>query len=606
MSGASIMRKIHLSLFFFVLLYSACTRVTDDDLSIDLTIVDHYNKLASAYLLSHPDSVLYYTELALQSSNIINGHELDRFSYYMQGHAYRMKGDLQKAHEMMIKAESLSLTAKHDSLDAEIFLLLGNIYTELGQYDVALEHYHEAVTAFEMNGIDVGQGKSLNNIALIYYRIDDIASAEAYNKLALDIWGKTYYPRGMASSLTIQAYILTARQIYDSAVVYHRRAQSLYRENGYDHLYANSFLNIGDVYLKMGAYEQAYEAFLQSLSLSHDKTYLQIYVDGLNKLGQSLTRLGRFEEAADTLFSGLKMAKEINDQAMLAEFYNHIAQLYFTRGDFENAYEYQREYESYKDVIFMQERALRIAEFEVLYQTEQMEELNRELEVQNQRRLLYIYFSSAFIALFLVLITVIYSRYRIRIKYLRQQKELNEQLIQQQKLAMELEKNKNERLLAEGKLKEEENAKLQMEVIHRHNELSSVTMHIYQKNESLNKLLMEVERIEKIAREEVREELRKLKMSIQQDLHLDDDWDRFKLHFNQVHQGFIDRLTKEFDSLTNLDLRHCSYIRMNLSTKEISRLLNISPSSVQKSRVRLKKKLSLGPEEDLYDFVLKY
>lgn len=78
------------------------------------------------------------------------------------------------------------------------------------------------------------------------------------------------------------------------------------------------------------------------------------------------------------------------------------------------------------------------------------------------------------------------------------------------------------------------------------------------------------------------------------------------MYFNQVHHGFIERLNQNFPSLTNHDLRHCSYIRMNLSTKEISRLLNINPTSVQKSRVRLKKKLNLGQDEDLYEFLLHY
>ena len=98
----------------------------------------------------------------------------------------------------------------------------------------------------------------------------------------------------------------------------------------------------------------------------------------------------------------------------------------------------------------------------------------------------------------------------------------------------------------------------------------------------------------------------KLKRSINRNLKLDEDWNRFKIHFDQVHHGFFEKLTANFPAISGQDLRHCAYIKMNLSTKEISRLMNIHPTSVQKARVRLKKKLLLNKEDNLFDFILKY
>jgi tetratricopeptide (TPR) repeat protein len=530
--------------------------------------------MAQKHLLTLPDSVLHYVQLALKTSKISGYHGQDRKSFYMQGHAYRMKGELKTALESLLQASSLS-SAEADSLDSEIFFQLGGVYTELGQYDAALKNYHDAVRISEKNGNEIGIGKSLNSISLIYYRINDLKRADEYNKQALKIWEYNNYARGLASSYTIEAYILTANEEFDTAISYHEKAQELYLDHGYMHMYANSFLNIGDVYLKKGEPEKAESTVLKSLELSRNKTYLQIYVDGLNKLGQSLTSQGKYTIAEDTLFSGLEKAREINDQSLLAEFYEHIAEMYYVSNNLRKAYEYKQLYEFHKDNIFRNERAIRIAEFQVLYQTEQIRKEKEALEIQSQRRLWITYTSIVALVFIIVVILMAYSRYRIRAKFLRKQKE-------------------------------EENARLQMEVMHRHNELSSITMHLFQKNESLNRLLEEVESMEKNGDQSSRMELKNLKTSIQQNLQLDDDWERFKMHFNQVHQGFIDRLSHQYDNLSNLDLRHCSYIRMNLSTKEISRLMNISPTSVQKSRVRLKKKLGLTQNDDLFDFLIKY
>jgi tetratricopeptide (TPR) repeat protein/DNA-binding CsgD family transcriptional regulator len=592
-------------LFALAIWLMACNNNEKNKTEKDTIVSDYYNNMAQKFKDTNSDSTIYYAQLAIETSRILVYHESDKLSYYLLGYAYRLKGNLKKALESLLEAQSRITTNKLDTLDAEIYLLISNVYAELGQYDAALKNYHQTIKVFGSFDNDIGVGRSLNNISLIYYRIDDFEKAQDYNNQALRIWDRVDFPRGLASSLTINGYILTANGYYDSAIAYHERARDIYKNNGLDMLYANAYLNIGDVYLQQGKSNMAETVIIRSLELSRNQNFFQIYVDGLNKLGQAYTAQRKFQQASDTLFKGLEEAKKINDMALLAEFYEHLAEMFDANQDYKKAYQYQKLFEEHKYNIFKKERALRIAEFQVIYQTEQMRQQNMELEQQNKRRLLYLYFSSILSVLIILLVILLYSRYRIKIKFLKQQKELDEKRIHQQDLEYELEKNKNEKLKAEAKLNEEEKARLQMEIQHRHSELSSVTMHMYQKNESLSQLLDEVESVEKKAREEVRKDLKSLKVAIKSNLQLDEDWNRFKMHFNQVHQGFIDRLSEQYPSLTNHDLRHCSYIRMNLSTKEISRLLNINPTSVQKSRVRLKKKLGLGKDEDLFDFLVK-
>ena len=92
--------------------------------------------------------------------------------------------------------------------------------------------------------------------------------------------------------------------------------------------------------------------------------------------------------------------------------------------------------------------------------------------------------------------------------------------------------------------------------------------------------------------------LEKLKTKIQQNLYLDADWDKFKLHFEQVHPNFFRELDEKHPGLTNYEVRLYSYIHMKLSTKEIAGLLNITPASVIKAKARLNKKLGRNTNPD--------
>lgn len=83
----------------------------------------------------------------------------------------------------------------------------------------------------------------------------------------------------------------------------------------------------------------------------------------------------------------------------------------------------------------------------------------------------------------------------------------------------------------------------------------------------------------------------------------DDEWERLKVHFDTVHSGFFSRLKTQFPELTQSELQHCSYIKLQLQTKEIARMLNIDPKSVQASRYRIKKKMSLTIESDLREII---
>lgn len=84
-----------------------------------------------------------------------------------------------------------------------------------------------------------------------------------------------------------------------------------------------------------------------------------------------------------------------------------------------------------------------------------------------------------------------------------------------------------------------------------------------------------------------------------------EDWLLFDSYFNSAHQNFINRLQQKYPDLTPGDLRICCLRRMNLSTKEIASLLNISVRAVELRRYRLRKRLELNNDINLVEFLLK-
>ncbi len=148
----------------------------------------------------------------------------------------------------------------------------------------------------------------------------------------------------------------------------------------------------------------------------------------------------------------------------------------------------------------------------------------------------------------------------------------------------------NEYILAEIALKQHEKQELQEKLEANQRELASNTLYIYQKNELLAGLKKQIERLS-IENNQPKEVIREIKSTFQNDLHLEADWEKFKIHFEQVNPTFFQELSQKCPDLTPYEIRLSAYLHLNMSTKEIANLLNINPESVYKAKTRLNKKL---------------
>ncbi|OFX90011.1 MAG: hypothetical protein A2W99_08360 [Bacteroidetes bacterium GWF2_33_16] len=202
-------------------------------------------------------------------------------------------------------------------------------------------------------------------------------------------------------------------------------------------------------------------------------------------------------------------------------------------------------------------------------------------------------------------ITIITIRKRIEIEKrrlkLKQKKELHQQKINHKNEVLsaqqEIVKLRNEKLRIE-------NEKNKAEVELKTKELASYAMQITQKNETLYSMKEQLVYISKKINPDAQKYLQKLIKSIEEKTNKMEDWEKFEGYFDHVYENFTKRIREKYPNLTPNDIKLCAYLRMNMTTKEIAPLLNISVRGVEISRYRLRKKLNLPQNENLIDFLM--
>ena len=132
------------------------------------------------------------------------------------------------------------------------------------------------------------------------------------------------------------------------------------------------------------------------------------------------------------------------------------------------------------------------------------------------------------------------------------------------------------------------------------NELAASTMSLIRKNNVLTEVRNVVS--QKFGD---RTETQSIFRLIDNSLKRNDDWELFQEAFNNADKEFLGKLREAHVNLTNNDIRLCAYLRLNLTSKEIAPLFNISPRSVEVKRYRLRKKMNLDHNENLVDYILR-
>ncbi|MCM4159880.1 histidine kinase [Antarcticibacterium flavum] len=190
-----------------------------------------------------------------------------------------------------------------------------------------------------------------------------------------------------------------------------------------------------------------------------------------------------------------------------------------------------------------------------------------------------------YVLLFLTLIGMIYWLNRLKLKKHR--------LILEQKFKKEHEERLN-------KLEKE---RLLNEINSKRKELANTTLISAKKNEVLMEIQGELSKDKEKFSNQFR--LKHLMNKINNAIKSKDEWKVYETNFNELHEDFFKELLQAYPKLSNKDLKLCSYLKMNMSSKEIAPLMGISVRGVEVHRYRLRKKMGLDSKENLTNFMIR-
>jgi len=180
-------------------------------------------------------------------------------------------------------------------------------------------------------------------------------------------------------------------------------------------------------------------------------------------------------------------------------------------------------------------------------------------------------------------------------------KKKKDRVIEQQRIAHQAEIE-----IQEKKIIELEKEQLEADLRFKSKELSGVVMTNIAHQEFLNSLKEEIQQ-QKLSGQYTRKNLDKLLVLINQSIVSDEEnWNMFQANFDRIHENFFRNLKQQYPDLTAGDLRFCALLRLNMPTKEIAKLLNISVRGVDAARYRLRKKFNLSQEDSLTDFMINF
>jgi DNA-binding CsgD family transcriptional regulator len=209
----------------------------------------------------------------------------------------------------------------------------------------------------------------------------------------------------------------------------------------------------------------------------------------------------------------------------------------------------------------------------------------------------------AYIAYLLIITLIIFVLYKKTIS--RQKKIIHEK---ERELAAQSKSHEEATKIKDEEIYQLQNENLQNELKHKSQEINGYILNIIRKNEMLEEVKKNAIGISKAIDEErdtgvLRQKVVRLVSQISNNIEHDDDFEVLKSNFDLIHKDFFKVLDEKFPGLTRNEKILCVYLKMNLSTKEIAPLQNISSRGVEVNRYRLRKKMGLDRDVNLSNYL---
>ena len=340
--------------------------------------------------------------------------------------------------------------------------------------------------------------------------------------------------------------------------------------------------NISSALIAMGQYETARKFCERNIQIAKKTNNQDFLAYNYLVIGISFQKEKKLDKAMEYALKGKEICEANNLMDKKQYTYQLLKEIYNERGNISEAFDYFAKEKQIEAVLEKEKTANKLATIKAESELDKREqELIAFKEIKYYENLI-----KNGLLIFLGIIALFLYQLSVR-----------------RRLKVQLQKEELEKLKVEQMLETEERDRLKERLEYKERELASNTMFMLQKNKMLTDLKEKIGTIKVSNDEQLRKKVNNIDRNIEMNMNFDDDWQKFKLHFAEVHPNFFEKLYQESNTLNNNDTRFCAYIRMGLTTKEIAQLMGISAGSVQKARYRLKKKLELEKEVNLIEYI---
>ena len=485
----------------------------------------------------------------------------------------------------LIKRDGVKFSNSQPTQQPWLTLNIGNIFFQQGEFDKAEERYKFSLNYFyEIDSLLPkirGLSTTMNNLALVHIELGEYKNALNYIHKALDL--RTEYNLNSVDILhsyksLSELYFIWNMQdkgnLYlsktDSANNFIQKQVAEKSENWDDITYKLSENYVGNCYEYKGEYlfrqkrfDQALIAYNTASSYYGDFTFQKVSL--LNKKANVFYMLSDFENCLKVIEDCILLSKEQNlqnEEEKALELKIKVLNKLGLSSEIELTVEEILKNKDYRYSVQIDQLLSGLeSKNEILIKKAEI----KDEKVKNSR--------IVFISIIAILILGIAAAY-----FLSRKVYLDKQMIIV---------NQNEKI-----------AKSELE--HKKRELAAISTNIVQENEQVSNILKDLKYYSSLLKSEKdRNSFSPLIKSIQRILSEKRKEDLYSDQFNAAYPGYLEYLTRTYPELTTSDLKLCTFLRMNLNTKEIAEIMGLSVRSIESRRYRLRKKLNLSKDEDL-------
>ncbi len=536
--------------------------------------------------------------------------------------------------------KTLAVSAKHDTVAVRLYTQIADEFFVQKQNDSALYYYNLALTRVKPQFEQIYNPDIYFKIFRVFHNIGNYASSIEYLYKTL-----RYYDDIQNAPHDTSAVRLKVAQIYIAIGVSHFSMKNFqkalyyfeYGQNLINSMSLNSDnpelarllfifnLNRGSINVELNQFEEARKYYNDALLLNQLIGIEEYNAVLYNNLGIIYKEEGEYDKAHELYMKALEIRTLLKDTSGMAQVYNNLGNLEMTFNNYTKAIEYlnlsldyskksgnkkseilsidilsqtfekagnhQKALATYKqfkhlhDSIISKEQLEQTTHLELQYQFEkQRKELDimKQVELAKKEKKALVYLIIAVFFLFSLVVFFLVSRNHQN----RIERENEKLALEQKNLNLE---NSNLKLTKE---------KLELELDYRNKELATHVMYLLQKNEYLTSVTQQLLAI----KDNLLPKNQPLIQSIIQNLKLNIDntvWEEFEVRFQNVQQDFYEKLHEKFPNLTPNEIKLCAFLRLNMTTKEISSITAQSPESIHMARSRLRKKMGISRDINL-------